>query len=489
MVEIDADPMTLNDAIKQASPGDVIRLLPGRYPPTTFLRLRGEPGRPIRVIGTAESVFDGGRRFEDVQLDYNRLARELKRANHYPGVHPIAHCGHVTMEGCRHVSLEGPAFEGCWPTGIALEHCQHIRLADLSIREGSFAIYATGAGTAHILVERCTWVQDIEERRIWLDIPWAKIHENEDVRDDDARAFDGDFFRAYGIKGHVTIRDCTISHAFNAIHFFHADQNGQDLEQNRSVRIYRNRFNFIRDNAIEPEWGAKDWWVFHNSIYNCHKAFSVEPNRMGMTYWFGNTLWFDSLPTPDHNQNGGAVWKAASNPRPAEGENALFHNSFFVRSKYIKKRYLRGIRHFHNAIQYCDPAHDPADTCSAVPSFFGKLNSTDPQKHFTKRWRDLDIRMFDDMCAHPMFPDGLRAAGYAIEGGWNDAPGFRDPRRGDFRLTEGAAARGKGGAVMLDLPDGTVWTLPEGLDLGAYQDEARLEPPPYAYSADGSAMT
>ncbi|MGO7557720.1 right-handed parallel beta-helix repeat-containing protein, partial [Rhizobium johnstonii] len=69
----------------------------------------------------------------------------------------------------------------------------------------------------------------------------------------DARAFDGDFFRAWTIAGYVIIRNNIIVDAFNGVHFF--NQAAESIKDTfcRNVLIEKNWFVRIRDNAIEPE--------------------------------------------------------------------------------------------------------------------------------------------------------------------------------------------------------------------------------------------
>ena len=48
------------------------------------------------------------------------------------------------------------------------------------------------------------------------------------------------------------------------------------MQHNRNVAIHGNRFSFIRDNAIEPEKGAQNWYVYDNAFYNIHATFSMD---------------------------------------------------------------------------------------------------------------------------------------------------------------------------------------------------------------------
>lgn len=63
-----------------------------------------------------------------------------------------------------------------------------------------------------------------------------------------------------------------------------------------NVEIYDNDFQFNRDNPVEPEDYAANWWVFHNRIYNGHGWFSLDGVKGGPVYIFGNVGWFDDKP-------------------------------------------------------------------------------------------------------------------------------------------------------------------------------------------------
>jgi hypothetical protein len=475
MTSITVDPTTICSALKHAAPGQQFQLAAGIYGPLLLKNLAGTASAPIELIASEGVVFDGGRRYEDFRLEANHEARKLqmRKPPDFPGVYELAHKGHIRLHNCSHVQIKGAEFRGCWPTGIALKNCQNITLAHLKMQEGTFAIFAGGHTTQGLTIEHCTWVQDITRDRMWRVIPWTNIHGEQTVEDEDDRGLDGDFFRSFGIAGDVTIRHCHIEHAFNGIHMYHSDRNGRDPNLNRGVRIYGNTFSHIRDNAVEPEWGASDWWVYHNDIHNTHKLFSIECRRMSHVYVFGNTGWFDDTPSRvTESYNGGAVWKCPRNPLPAPGYMYVFNNSFYIRSPYIKKKRLRNFKHFNNAIQFCQSDNHPDGACQNLSTIFGNSLSTFEKDRFTKQWISLGIH-------HPDFPAKIIADGFPVESGFGGNPGFTNPRIGDFRLTTTSAARRRGvESTTIELPDGKTWRLPDRLDLGAFQDGVRLPPPP-----------
>ncbi len=484
MRSIPANPTNLQDVAARAAPGDRIELAPGTYGRLTLTKVSGTRSRPITIAGSAETVFDGGRRFEDFQVEANTIARRVQADGGYPGLGREAHRGFIRLKNCRHLRLEGFVMIGCWPTGIALAQCQELSISDLTFREGTFAIFAEGRLTSGLTIERCDWIQDVEEGRIWREIDWDLIHGVQPVAETDSRAFDGDFFRSFGIAGDVAIRDCSIRHAFNAIHMYHSDRYGRGFDENRNVRIFGNRLHHIRDNAIEPEWGAWNWWIFHNDIFNCHKWMSFEMRRSGHFFVFGNTGWFDEIPgPPGDDNNGGAVFKTPRLQRSSAGMHYVFNNSFYLRSPYAKNKRINNFWNFNNAIQYCVSGDHGNGACDRQAAFFGypanpKDSSDDEDKQFTRKWRDLNIRFVGDVVLHPDYPDTILKHGYPIEPGVSADPGFVDPQHGNFMLKPGAPAKGAvAEARTLELPGGDTWELPSGLDAGAWQGTQRIQPP------------
>lgn len=475
-----ATPDTLEEIAAHARPGDRITLQYDKekhYGRTTLVGLRG----PITVDAEEGVSFDGGQRRQDFDLVANAEAKRQQDAGEYPGLYGIAMQGYLVLRDCVDITFTGFGFRGCWPTCIAIKNCRDLTFTHMEFREGTYAVYAEGRRTRGLTFDNCTFVQDITEHEMWREISWERIHSNLPVRKTDARALDGEFLRTFGIAGDVTVRHCTIRHAFNGIHMYHSDDQGKGPNINRGVYIHDNRLEYIRDNAIEPEHGAYDWWVFHNSVRNCHKVFSVECVRSGPTYFVGNTYWFDEKPTVHLDYNGGAMWKLKKKVKPTGGTNHVLHNSFYLRSKYIKKRRWRDLMHRNNAIQYAaEPCH-PEGLYDPSQSFFGRITAADEENRFTKDWDALQISFAGDMAHHFQFPEALVAGGYALEHTRGDAPGFVDPRHGDFRLRAGAAARGAAHPFQIKLPDGTLWPTLPATDVGAFQGESRIAMPLVAY--------
>jgi hypothetical protein len=205
------------------------------------------------------------------------------------------------------------------------------------------------------------------------------------------------------IKGDVTIRYNLIEHAFNGVHFFNNPVNDLDPDLNHNLKVYGNTFRYIRDNPVEPERGAWNVWIYNNSFYNCHKWLSLEMSRSGYVYIFGNIGWFDDMPgTIPDDQYGGSVLKLLGGAdTEADGPHYIFHNSWYLRSSYIKGQHIRNLSHFNNAALYCDPGchgkRGKIAHCEGRKSIFGekppmKEPPEDPKDQFKKKYLQQTVK-------------------------------------------------------------------------------------------------
>jgi len=359
-------------ALDRAAPDDVVLLRPGTYPHK--LRLSGRRGtadRPVTLRGEPGAILDGGLRFQK----FNRTAMDFILARvdeddarppkepRYPGLHdwllpgrpPVAaegrHQPQLAIERCAHIRVEGLAVRGSWPAAITVIDSPGVTLSNLTIEEGTYAIHARGPATRCLVVERCSWVQDVSGKQlVWSGIPWSRMHDA-DVNPDDARAFDGDFLQAVDLGPGAVVRHCRVEDAFNAIHFWNK---GGNPGLARDVAIHDNTFLRIRDNVVEPEIAARNWWVYRNRFVDCHKWLSLELKKGGgYFYVFGNLGWFTSVPgTIDDGHRGGGVLKLDKKVREGvrNGPWYLFHNSWLLRSTYARTGRIANFLHANNAI-------------------------------------------------------------------------------------------------------------------------------------------
>ncbi|MEM7320275.1 MAG: hypothetical protein AAF408_14800, partial [Pseudomonadota bacterium] len=120
----------LQTAINKAEPGDVIELLPGRYPDPVVIAISGTKDDPITIRGPGRgrAVLDGGQTRDDGRqgglepLDGDFAFFKLFRADH--------------------IVLENLSFENCWPNAIFLRSCQGLTVKGCSGTGGRYFLYA-----------------------------------------------------------------------------------------------------------------------------------------------------------------------------------------------------------------------------------------------------------------------------------------------------------------------------------------------------------
>ena len=164
--------------------------------------------------------------------------------------------------------------------------------------------------------------------------------------------FNGALFGRWDIRGWVTLRNCTVKNAFNALRMGCKADPNLTRGRNLNVVVHGCRFEHIRDNAIEPEAAALSWWIFDNEMYNCHAPFSLHGLHDGYWYIFNNRIWFDSQAGREGQSHRDRqhlkLYLAPGEPLPKQPWY-VFHNSVFLRSTYAKHGETRGLKHFNNA--------------------------------------------------------------------------------------------------------------------------------------------
>lgn len=478
-----AGPDCVQEKLRELRPGDCLVLKPGKYcHPLTVVGIRGDAQKKIVIRGTTpadrwweekgakrrkqrlpnaskDAVITSDVCAEKFRKPANRAAALKQAAGGFPGLYYIADEARLYLRDCQHVVIENLYFDECWPTAIYLDNCQDIDIKSCQFRWGTFAIGATGAHTRHLLIEDCRWQQNPENDGHWKAIPWHRIHgdtSNYDLEPDkgvvnvncDHRHFDGDFFSGWRIAGFVTFRRNLIEDAFNGIHLFNEKENVSDL-LNLNVVIEHNRFERIRDNAIEPEYGAWNWVIRHNTLIDVYRWFSFDMERSGWFYIYDNLAWYTQEPGPGDNpkgdvekdaRTGGSVFKLPKRHK-ADGPTYMFHNSFHLRERILKKKRFAGLKFFNNAIAFCK---EPAGMCSQQGSLFasGFAELAEPyhpgddedvilageKSRFTKHWRALDIAFHHNIIDGPDRVKDLIMLGYPFgECSKDGVPNFKGP--------------------------------------------------------------
>ncbi len=315
----------LRQALDRATPGSVIRLAAGTYqifaddPPLTIKGVQGLPDRPITIRGDAAArrrarpmIIDGGRRL-DGTLAARRAdspsGRPSPRARRPDQAEPVPHtvCDQLRrLRRAAYLVIEGLTIRDCWPTAFMFLSSQYVTLRENTIVGSTFAFFMDRRSD-HFLVEDSIWTQDDsgytadesgysgrvdltpKPGRMWDTIPWGVSHHGSRAH------LNGGLVGSFGTPGAIVIRRNTLRNAYNAVRL--RANRCERAPCNANVEIYDNDFQFIRDNAVEPEDWAFNWWIFHNRIYNVHGWFSLDGVGGGPVYIFGNVGWFDDKPS------------------------------------------------------------------------------------------------------------------------------------------------------------------------------------------------
>lgn len=437
--------------INQVVAGQTIQLTPGRYTQAVVAAMSGMPDKPITIRGTPGAILDGSQ----------PPTATSKRNVMAPTEEDFAF---FTLLSCEWLVLEALAFERCWPSVIFMRGCRNIAVRRCHAEGGQFFLYARNrrgaAPSRGITLDGVTWIQD-PGRLMWSGaVTWKEV-KGRGPRD--FTHFNGALFGSYNIHGDVLIENCTVTHAFNGVRMDCDDAHAEARSSNRDVQVRNNRFTFIRDNAVEPERFARNWWIHGNVMHNVHVPFSFEDTAGGYVYIFANSLSFDSQPADQGNRDG-AVYKLGFK-RSFEEPFYVFHNSMFIRGVYAKEGSAGDLTHINNAIQFCFDG----PYCNPRRGFF-------KDDTLTLEW-DRRYRFDNDISNHPDYPDRFPPP-FALAG-----IASRDIFGGKLEdiLVLSAASPGRGAAKPVALcyvqgPDDPPAPAP---DIGAWQGNGLYRGPKY----------
>jgi hypothetical protein len=544
----------LKQAAERATPGSVIRLSAGTYqvfagdPPIRFSGPQGLRDQPIIIQGAAgpagsrPTIIDGSRRLDRALALVEQFgpsggrSRDLDALiaqNQYRTAKAV-NC--LVFEGAANVIIEGLTIRNCWPTSAVFLSSHYVTLRANTIVGSTYPFFVDGQSD-HFVVEDSVWTQDdsgyapdesgysghYELRpkpgRMWDTIPWGVAHHG-------SRAYlNGGLIGSFGTRGDIVVRHNVLRNAYNGLRM--RANRCEYSECNVNVEIYDNDFQFIRDNPIEPEDHAINWWIHHNRIYNAHAWFSLDGVGGGPIYIFGNVGWFDDkpsrrcvpsdwaadrtlqadgyAPTADNEcsrSRTGKVIKLGPGRIELKEPIYVFNNSWYVRAPLVEGGIAK-FRAWNNATLFCDPDEVAPGMCVAEFRMGEQCAQSAPGVTVSTPNRfpiGLDQVPFIDCFAaagagatasdgisnHPDFPEKLAELGYPVSGLHAD-PGFADPRNGDFRLRPDSLARGSG-CTVTRAQDGSLTCVSSSgamrPDMGAYQQNVLIEGPDYIYRGD-----
>ena len=477
---------TLSDALSCVRPGDILQLLPGKYwPPILFdedsgnppvcrpvkiNELQGKPDVPITIRGLgAATVLNGGLG----GVPHDSLLPEMK------------HFAFFKLADCAWIEFENFHVESCWPTFLYLENSSYITVRNVTAMDSRYLIYARGQSTHHILIEGNYWRQD-PTGAMWRDQLWLDSKRK--------RYFycNGGLFGSVGIAGSVVLRHNTICDVFNAMRMKAAQ--GQEDTQNFNVEIYGNHMVRTRDNPVEPERAATNWWVHHNRIHNAHAWFSLDEVRGGFWYFFANQGYITDKPGNELDPNrGGKVYKYDTDGSMPEHPVFAFNNSYFLCNSLIKGGATTYLTHRNNAVLFRNSLDDPVpqdelarcplpdavrhpfpDGCQGADRFLGD--------GFMPAGWNANVS-FDCDLTNLAWPGKITDNKQEANGIFDAEARFQDPDAGDLRLVGGARP---GCQVMFapgsDWAGGTPWLSGPDTPIGAYDREGKLvEGPPFVF--------
>lgn len=509
--------VALREALSMAWPGVTIQLLPGVYKQDTaedgiLFPRNGSQDKPITLRGMgSDTIIDGTIAGAFDNKETSVVAGMAKSLLDSMGLQVVRKADEMSLllrpdyrggsicfrfDEKQWIALDNLTLRDCADAGVIVRNSQYITLRNSIILKGLYAFFAEGVRTHHLLVENNIWIQDTSEdmwsRRHWCEYKYGKL-----------RGQAGALFAGLDIAGGVIIRRNKVAYAFNAVRVDVSTPKRNDRawrgKLSANIEVYDNDFSFIRDNVLEPEYDATNWWFHNNRIRNAHAWFSFDGLYGGRWYLYDNAGWFDDKPSrecattgsckewQERNpelcgdlHDGGRVFKFRPDGRYAPGPLYIFNNSWYLRSSVIKDGRLGYIGHWNNAIGFCRPEDYPDGLCEGTKPFFNGF-----------MW-DIDNYSFGfDLSNHPDFPTGLRREGYRVNGIAVSPlrPLFVDAAHGNLELADGVPGR-RDGCIIAEDDDGVVTceaprAQSEGPDVGVPMSDEEAPRVSYVHYENG----
>ena len=467
-------------------PGTVIRIFKGEHALSasedaiTIRDVRASEKCPVVIEGSqSDTLLNGGR-----EPLVNYVAPR-------PGFPEESWTNCFMLHDSSWIVFQNLSVVNCWPTFLFVDASSYITLRNSRVSGSTYAVFMKDR-THHVLIEDNHWEQD-PSGEVWSSIPWGVTHHGS------RKHLNGAFVGATSIAGGVIIRRNTMRNAYNAVRLKSTDC-PETMLCNMNVEIYDNSMEYIRDNPIEIEQHAANWWVYGNRIRNAHAWFSMDGARGGPHFVFSNVGWFDDIPgrlCRDEAWDGeteadGTPFQERECQRSREGKvfkvgNRMerpvyvFHNSWYLRAPPGGGGASGPLRFWNNAVELCRPAAND-DTCTPVAPFF----KSEDEDRFV--WNvdstKIEHRMSHTLSNREGFPRDLRNAGYPVHGFYAEQLGFVNPADGDFRVEQDSPARDRG-CLIYPVGDHRLTCAATYYawrpDIGAYQGERLYRGPPFTH--------
>lgn len=424
--------MSINYGLELVQPGDTILLLPGRFRElVAFNEFNGQPDKPIYIIGTIKdgkklSVLDGGAETPSAEA-----------SNYW-----------MTFKNSSWISVENMKFENGWTDPIQVENSSYLSFNNCEILGGKRVIYATGVNTHHILIQNCFWDQGGEY--LWTVVEdsegvdgWTSMHH------ESMSYFNGSIIDFRKTGGAIVIRNNKFINNFNSVRW--RGEEGYDA----NIEIYNNDISFVRDNDFEPETYTYNLHIYHNKSFNVHRNLSVDNVNGGYIYYYGNTIVTDDKPWTQKICK--TFWKIYGNARNLDYPLYLFNNSFYGCANAFRFDVGNGIliKHFNNAYYFLlDRGW-----------LFDKWDSSND---------------FDYDFSNKEWPENLLSNGQEVHGIIGDI-NYTDPENSNLTLSKESKGIDAGKIMSFPEFDWTQKYCGDAPDIGAYENDALVEGPPFRF--------
>ena len=315
-------------------------------------------------------------------------------------------------------------FRECWFAAVSSYASSNIALRDSIVEGSTWAFLAVGKKarpeTAHSFeVTGNVWRQSPSTYRhsfvpceiqrdwgcpvsIWSDLPWGIVHHHF------WSPLNGALFMSRDVLGNVRISNNYVFDAYNGVRGTLSDACRADADckekTNNGFEITGNFFEFIRDNAVEPEDHAAFWIVKHNAFVNSYAAISTDGVSGNDLLVFGNVFALQEIPGSNCRDDGwlgsrkflarrgvgrwstetaeaddascvshrmGTVIKLGGNDRdpdsPLLRSILFFNNSVRTRSPLFRASLAPPILSYNNAVSFIGCGTEGAMPCRQLP--------------------------------------------------------------------------------------------------------------------------